>query len=208
MRRVIFTESQINKILTLESAYPLDLKGDNGQPEYNGNEVFANDPDPRFDDEKPHNVSTSEKFKRCKKGWYMRSTLANQCKLEEGEELDNMKSSGYGIKNDAFINSVAKNGGGKMVQNVNAEIKSNTDGSKNNTNQVRILRLNRQKKTNPTAFMKNGGEKTLSILKNEVKSKGAQHKAQTSGLPRKTDNTPNANKHEGSHSKQGPYYFM
>ena len=204
MRRVIFTESQINEILQAESAYPLDIKGDDGRPDNSsGYEIAVNN----TDRDATNDVTTSDSIKRAKKGWYLRSTLANHFRLAEGDELDNMKTSGYGQKSDAFISNVAKNGGGKMVSNLNAEIQSDTDSSRNNTNQVRVSRLETQKKKNPAVFQKNGGEKTLNILKNQIKLKSGQHSAQTAGHARKMDNTPNASKTPESHSKQGPYYF-
>lgn len=204
MRRVIFTESQVNKILQAESAYPLDIKGDDGRPDNFSEYETAVD---NTDKDATNDVTTSDSIKRAKKGWYLRSTLANHFRLAEGDELDNMKTSGYGQKNDAFISNTAKNGGGKMVSNLNAEIKSNTDASRNNTNQVRVSRLETQKKKDPALFQKNGGERTLNILKNQIKVKSGQHSAQTAGRTRKTDNMPNASKRPESHSKQTPYYF-
>lgn len=204
MRRVIFTESQINEILQAESAYPLDIKGDDGRPDNSsGYEIAVNN----TDRDATNDVTTSDSIKRAKKGWYLRSTLANHFRLAEGDELDNMKTSGYGQKSDAFISNVAKNGGGKMVSNLNAEIQSDTDSSRNNTNQVRVSRLEAQKKKNPAVFQKNGGEKTLNILKNQIKLKSGQHSAQTAGRARKVDNTPNASKAPESHSNPTPYYF-
>lgn len=204
MRRVIFTESQINEILQAESAYPLDIKGDDGRPDNSsGYEIAVNN----TDRDATNDVTTSDSIKRAKKGWYLRSTLANHFRLAEGDELDNMKTSGYGQKNDAFISNVAKNGGGKMVSNLNAEIQSDTDSSRNNTNQVRVSRLEAQKKKNPAVFQKNGGEKTLNILKNQIKLKSGQHSAQTAGRARKVDNIPNASKAPESHSNPTPYYF-
>ena len=171
MRRVIFTESQINEILQAESAYPLDIKGDDGRPDNSsGYEIAVNN----TDRDATNDVTTSDSIKRAKKGWYLRSTLANHFRLAEGDELDNMKTSGYGQKSDTFISNVAKNGGGKMVSNLNAEIQSDTDSSRNNTNQVRVSRLEAQKKKNPAVFQKNGGEKTLNILKNQIKLKSGQ----------------------------------
>ena len=82
----------------------------------------------------------------------------NDYRLAEGDELDNAKTSGYGKKNDMFINSVSKNLGGKMVSNLNAEINSNKGGSRNNTNQVRVSRKKKKKKEDPATFQKNGGQ--------------------------------------------------
>ena len=204
MRRVIFTESQINEILQAESAYPLDIKGDDGRSDnFTELETAVNNTDKDIST----NVTTSDNIKRCKKGWYLRSTLSNHYRLSEGDELDNMKTSGYGQKNDQFISKVAANNGGKMVSNLNAEIQSNKDASRNNTNQVRVSRLETQKKKDPATFQKNGGQRTLNILKNEVKAKSGQHSANVAGQPRKENLTPNASKAPESHHGPTAYYF-
>ena len=165
MRRVIFTESQINTILMSESAYPLDIKGDDGRPDnFTEYETVVNNAYVGTGDDVNTDVTTSDQIKRCKKGWFGLHTTTNDYRLAEGDELDNAKTSGYGKKNDMFINSVSKNLGGKMVSNLNAEINSNKGGSRNNTNQVRVSRMEKQKKEDPVTFQKNGGQKTVAML--------------------------------------------
>ena len=208
MRRVIFTESQINTILMSESAYPLDIKGDDGRPDnFTEYETVANNAYVGTGDDVNTDVTTSDQIKRCKKGWFGLHTTTNDYRLAEGDELDNAKTSGYGKKNDAFINSVSKNLGGKMVSNLSAEINSNKGGSRNNTNQVRASRMEKQKKEDPVTFQKNGGQKTLNVLKNQVKLKSTEHKAKTAGLPKKVSNTPDANHKPENHHGNSIYYF-
>ena len=207
MRRVIFTESQIKSLIEgNEPGYPLNLKNDDGKPD---NFTEYENPVNNTDKDAPNDVTIGDGTygQRRKKGWFMRSTTSRQG-VYEGAELDNMKTSGYGDKNNAFIASTAKNKGGKMVSNLNAEINSNTGGSRNNTNQVRKSRLEAQKKNDPATFNKNGGEKTLQILKNETNKKGAEHKAvannkQTTGTP-----IPNAGKNTKSHHSDSPIYYF
>lgn len=210
MRRVIFTETQLNEILQAESAYPLDIKGDDGKPDNSsGYEVAVNNT--TVNDTTPNpksNVTIGDRIagrKSRKKKFGLSSPSYGR--IAEGDALDNMKTSGYGQKSDEFISKVASNNGGKMVSNLNAEIKSNTDASRNNTNQVRVSRMEAQKKNDPVTFQKNGGERTLKILKNQVNLKSGEHKAMTAGQVRKTDNTPNANKTPESHHNDSVYYF-
>ena len=75
-----------------------------------------------------------------------------------------MKNSGFGKNNDDYINHTANANGGKMASNIAGEINSNKKGSRNNTNQVRVSRMEDYKQNDPELFAKNGGEKTLNIL--------------------------------------------
>ena len=84
-----------------------------------------------------------------------------------------------------------KNGGGKMVKNVSAEISSNKGGTRNNTNQVRISRMEDQKVNDPAAYAKNGGDATLKILKSQVKKTSAIHNAVHGEDEKKTNVNPN-----------------
>lgn len=171
MRKIRITESQLETILEYEGTYPLNVKGDDGRPDnFMGNEVAVDN----TDDDATNDVTTTDNVsrKRSRRGWFgifgYRSPNLH-FSLRESENLDGRQNSGYGMKNDAFIQNMSNNGGGKMVNNLNNEIQSKTRGSKNNTNQKRIERLEDQKTEDPVTFAMNGGNKTLNILKHQVK---------------------------------------
>ena len=67
--------------------------------------------------------------------------------------------------------------------------------------------MEKQKKEDPVTFQKNGGQKTLNVLKNKVKLKSTEHKAKTAGLPKKVNNTPDANHKPENHHGNSIYYF-
>ena len=82
MRRVIFTESQINTILMSESAYPLDIKGDDGRPDnFTEYETVVNNAYVGTGDDVNTDVTTSDQIKRCKKGWFGLHTTTNDYRL-------------------------------------------------------------------------------------------------------------------------------
>ena len=170
MRKIRITESQLKTILE-SIGYPLNVDDANEEPDnFMGNEVAVNNVDP----DAPDDVTTTDNVakKRSRKGWfgiYGYKSPMSHFTVRESENLDNRQNSGYGQKSDAFIQSTAENGGGKMVNNLNAEVKSNKRGSRNNTNQVRIHRMEKAKTEDPVTFAKNGGEKTLNILKTQTK---------------------------------------
>ena len=202
MRKIYITESQWKQILESEGAYPLDLKGDDGKPEnFTEYEVAVDNTDP----DAPNDVTSSETIKRSKPGWFGMGRYPAMHRLPEGKELDNAENSGYGLEGDAYIQDAASTGKGKMAVNVNAEVKSDTRGSRNNTNQVRASRMREYKKTNPALYKKNGGDKMLQILDTQTDKQSSIHKNMHSGETKKMDTTPKAFGEETG--ENGAFYF-
>ena len=191
MRKIRITESQYRLILESEEiGYPLNTKADDGKPDnFTGYEVASDN----TDDDAPMDVTDMDNVsdKTAPNGWFGMRRFSSMYRLPEGQELDNKRSSGFGVKYDAQITNQAKNGGGKMVKNVSAEISSNKGGTRNNTNQVRISRMEDQKVNDPAAYAKNGGDATLKILKSQVKKTSAIHNAVHSEDEKKTNVNPN-----------------
>ena len=204
MKKIHITESQWKKILMAESAYPLDVKSDDGKPDnFMGNEIAISN----TDKEAPNSdVMTGEAFKRSKEGWFGMNRYPSMHRLPESAELDNMENSGFGIKNDNFINNTAKSNGGKMATNISGEINSNKEGSRNNTNQVRISRMEQYKNGNPELFAKNGGDKMLNILKNQTGKQKNSYAAKHATDTRQVSTMPGDNVNYGK-GENGAYFF-
>lgn len=201
MKRILITESQLKKILANES-YPLEIKSDDGRPDNFTEYETAVD---NTDKDAPLDVTIGDAIKRSKEGWFGMNRYPAMARIAEGEELDNAQNSGYGLKGDAYIENTANAGKGKMAANINAEVKSNTRGSRNNTNEVRASRMREYKKSNPALFKKNGGDRMLQILDTQTDKQASTHKNAHSGKIRKNDTTPNA---FGSKTgENGAYYF-
>ena len=210
MRKIRITESQWKTIVESELGYPLDTTEDNPVPDNAaGIEVGSDIKGKYVPDSMP---TTADKYStnRTKRQWFGINTSYGRgaYRMEEGKELDNAQNSGYGVKADAQINSIASNGGGKMAVNVSAEVNSNTRGSRNNTNQVRISRMEDAKKNDPATYQKNGGDRMLSILKSQVKKNSDKANASNE---RKTEDsiTPQTGTTEKKNKQNnGVYYFV
>ena len=203
MKKIRITESQLKTILMAENAYPLDLKSDDGKPDnFTEYEVAVNN----TNKDANNDVTIGDGFKKSKEGWFGMNRYPAMHRLPESQELDNAQNSGYGVKNDNYIQNAAQNGGGKMATNVNNEVKSDTRGSRNNTNQVRASRMRQYKQTNPELFQKNGGDKMLNILDAQTSKQSNMYAAKHSTDVRTTDKTPgnNINFNKG---ENGAYYF-
>jgi hypothetical protein len=124
-------------------------------------------------------------------------------RLPEGKELDNKQNSGFGIKYDAEINSIAKNGKGKMASHISSEIESGTRGSRHNTNQVRVSRMETYKDTDPETYAKNGGDEMLKILKSQVKKTSDSNKSADFGKKTKNTNPNVESTSNGGENKSG-----
>ena len=203
MRKIHITESQWKKILMQESAYPLDLKSDDEKPDnFTEYEVAVSN----NDQDAPSDVMTGDAYKRSKEGWFGMNRYPAMHRLPESAELYNVENSGFGVKNDEYINNTANSNGGKMVSNISLEINSNKRGSRNNTNQVRISRMENYKKNDPDLFIKNGGDKTLDILKSQTKKQAGAHKAKHASDIRTQSTQPGDNVNYGKENN-GAYYF-
>lgn len=193
MRKIRITESQYKRILENEIGYPLDVKADDGKPDnFAGYQVAVDN----TDDDAQNDVTISDTIKRSKAGWFGMNRYPAMHRLPEGEELDNKQNSGYGMKADNFINGAAKNGG-KMINNVASEVNSDKRGSRNNTNQVRISRMEDDKVNNPANFQKNGGDEMLKILKSQTSKTSAAHNSIHANDQITRNDNPNKSKNNG-----------
>ena len=189
----------------VESAYPLDVKNDDGKPDnFTEYEVAVNN----TDNDAPDNVTIGDKIgkEETKPGWFGMNRYPAMHRLPESAELDNAKNSGFGINNDKFINNIADSNGGKMVSNISGEINSKKRGSRNNTNQVRASRMEKYKETDPELFIKNGGQKTLDLLKSQTKKNSDSHRAKHATDTRIQSTLPGDNINYGKENN-GAYYF-
>jgi len=203
MKKIHITESQWKHIMESECGYPLDLKSDDGKPDnFTETEIAINN----TDKDAPNDVTTSDAVKRSKEGWFGMNRYPAMHRLPESRELDNVENSGFGSKNDAYINSAAKKNGGKMVSNIAGEINSDKRGSRNNTNQVRISRMEDYKQNNPNLYLKNGGDKTLNALKNQTKKQASTYNAKHATDVRTNNTTPGAQLNFDK-GENGAYYF-
>ena len=212
MRKIRITESQLKTILESELGYPLDLRSDPVTKDNTAGVEVTSDPlDVDVDTDSQYGIATttdniSKKKMRPAQFGIRTARVAGGYRLEEGRELDNMQSSGFGKKADAQISQAASNGGGKMVKNLNAEVQSNTRGSRNNTNQVRASRLRDQKENDPATFAKNGGDATLKALERQTKVNSDKNKA-TEEDTVQTLPTASSGKKKGKSSEPTVYYF-
>lgn len=209
MRKIRITESQWKTIVESELGYPLDTTEDNPTPDNAAGVEVSPDIKGKC---VPDSVSTTaDKYseKRAKRQWFGINTSYGRgaYRMEESRELDNVQNSGYGAKSDAQINSIASNGGGKMAANISMEVNSNKRGSRNNTNQVRISRMEDAKKNDPATYQKNGGDRMLKILKTQVKKNSDVANSKESGV--KTQNNAIQAGESGKNKEHnGVYYFV
>lgn len=163
MRKVTFTEAQIRKILG-EAAddFMLNL-GDEGEIPGNayGTQVFVNNIDPDANDD----VTTTDNFSRKKSRTNRLFARSRTYESVNESTFDDNRGLNFGKNEKETIVSQGQSGNaGKMLKNISNDI--DNGGTRNNTNQVRIHRLEVQKKEDPVAYANNGGDNTLKALKN------------------------------------------
>ena len=150
MRYCFITEEQLQYLLNEGDCY-LD-KTDTGSDvptdsiKFNGGEILAKNAD---SDE----VITTDKIARSRVSghpWLRRSYGMN-------EDLDNEKAY-IGKNSQEYLSQM----NGKMANNISKEMKKG--GSRLNTTEVRLNRLEQQKKKDLTTFAQNGGDKTIKAL--------------------------------------------
>ena len=143
MKKIHIRESQLKRILGEDIGYPLNLKSDDGKPDnFTETEVAVNNND------KDAKNDVTIGIHRTKEGWFGMNRYPAMQRIPESRELDNMENSGFGKNNDDYINQTASSNGGKMATNIAGEINSNKRGSRNNTNQVRVSRMENYKQNN------------------------------------------------------------
>lgn len=201
MKKVIFTEAQIRKYLNEEMGDYLDSVKNAAEIPGNayGNEVFVNN----LGGDTNTDVTTTDGFMQKRSKGNRLFARSRQC---EGQELDNMKSSGFGNKINNTISQLSDNGG-KMINNINNEIQSDKDGMRNNTQEVRLSRMKNYKENNPALYQENGGDFMVKQLENNIKGNSTSHKAQTGGK-RKVNTTPApTTNNTNQHSKNDNIYY-
>lgn len=150
MRYCFITEEQLQYLLNEGDCY-LD-KTDTGSDaptdsmKFNGGETVAKNAD---SDE----VITTDKIAHSRVSghpWLRRNYGMN-------EDLDNEKAY-IGKNSQEYLSQM----NGKMANNISKEMKKG--GSRLNTTEVRLNRLEQQKKKDPATFAQNGGDKTIKAL--------------------------------------------
>lgn len=202
MRNVYITEKQYEMIL--EGGYPLNLTdGSDVTPDAaSGAQVFTNNTDKDAD---PNVTTTDAKSKRMstRRLAYLRTNRT----LGEST-FNDVRTNNLG-KNQKkeIINAGAQEGSGKMLKNLANDI--NGEGTRDNTQRVRINRMEKQKIEDPVAYEKNGGDKTLKALKDSTRAESDKQKrnaevdAQTNNIVNGQSTIPK----EGHHSNIPIFYY-
>ena len=209
MRKVIFTEEQIKKIVGEDVAdyfNNIDNAGEVPDNAY-GPEVFVNNVDKDSED----NVTTTDRIARHKNRSNSGGRLFARSRTFESvneSSFDDTRTRNFGKNAKENILNGAGEGAGKMLNNLANDI--NNGGTRNNTNQVRLSRLRKQAKEDPVTFMKNGGKQTLKALEDSVGKEQSKQSTMSPSLDSTVANTPNAMKGTGTghHSdKETIYYY-
>lgn len=208
MRKVLFTEAQITKIMG-EGILPyLSDAGNAADMPDNayGTDIAVNN----MDKDANPDVTTTDNFLKKRSNiryGYLAGTRRN---FEESiqEDLDNEKVQGFGKNSDEFIANAAQNGG-KMISNVANRIQNG--GQRLNTTEVELSRMKDAKKLDPVTYAKNGGDKMVKILKNTAnRQRNSAASLRDANANSQIDTplpTPNVNKGTGKgHSTPKVYY--
>lgn len=209
MRKVIFTEEQIKKIVGEDVADYLNNIDNAGEVPDNayGTEVFVNNVDKDSED----NVTTTDRVARHKNRSNSGGRLFARSRTFESvneSSFDDTRTRNFGKNAKENILNGAGEGAGKMLNNLANDI--NNGGTRNNTNQVRLSRLRKQAKEDPITFMKNGGKQTLKALEDSVEKEQSKQSTMSPSLDNTVANTPDAMKGTGTghHSdKEAIYYY-
>lgn len=209
MRKVIFTEEQIKKIVGEDVADYLNNIDNAGEVPDNayGTEVFVNNVDKDSED----NVTTTDRVARHKNRSNSGGRLFARSRTFESvneSSFDDTRTRNFGKNAKENILNGAGEGAGKMLNNLANDI--NNGGTRNNTNQVRLSRLRKQAKEDPITFMKNGGKQTLKALEDSVGKEQSKQSTMSPSLDNTVANTPDAMKGTGTghHSdKEAIYYY-
>lgn len=201
MRKIRITEKQLLHILK-ETSYPLDLSTSSDMPcNASGVEVAVNNMDKDADNDVTITDNPSHK-RALSNRLFARSR--NICE----SNFDDNRNQNFGKNEKENIKKVANTNGGKMVKNLANDIENG--GARNNTNQVRISRLEKQKKKDPVAFNNNGGAKVLNALKSSTKKECNRNASEPKQLNNSMDMQlkPLNNKTENHHSEnEGNIYY-
>lgn len=203
MRKVIFTEEQLKYIMGEGATAYLPKSGEAGEIPGNayGTQIFANN----LDKDAPDDATIPDKItnNKARRSYYgNRSMIGYPGAIYESDNDDNVvrftKKQVQGFKN--------AEGNGKMLNNLAKE-----KSSRHNTNQVRLSRLEKQKKENPQQYIGNGGKATEKALKSAVSKEN--NKNAVAGKESKEINpltiTPDVNRgtSKGTNNKNVIYYY-
>jgi hypothetical protein len=209
MRKVTFTEEQMRRILG-EAADDFILNlGDSGEIPGNayGTEVFTNNIDPDANDD----VTTADNFSRKRSRTNRLFARTRTYESVNESTFDDNRGLNFGKnEKDAIVSQSASDNAGKMLKNISKDI--NNGGTRNNTNQVRLSRLQAQKKSDPVAYAKNGGDNTVKALKNATRKVSSTNTAVKTAFDNSPINqTPDANKGAGKghheNNEASIYYY-
>ena len=208
MRKVIFTEQQIKRILGEDAAdylNSLDVAAEIPDNAY-GTQVFVNNVDKDAED----NVTTTDKISRNKNRSNSGGRLFARSRTFESvneSSFDDTKTKNFGKNAKENILNGAGEGAGKMLNNIANDI--NNGGTRNNTNQVRLSRLRKQEKEDPVTFAKNGGKETIKALEDSVGKEKNKHSVPTQSNSNPIGITPNATSGtgKGHHSNNETIYY-
>lgn len=212
MRKVIFTEEQIKKIVGEDVADYLnnvDIAAEIPGNAY-GTEV-STDLNPDTAQNPKKKIPTTDKISRHKNRSNSGGRLFARSRTFESvneSSFDDTRTRNFGKNAKENILNGAGEGAGKMLNNLANDI--NNGGTRNNTNQVRLSRLRKQAKEDPVTFMKNGGKQTLKALEDSVGKEQSKQSTMSPSLDSTVANTPNAMKGTGTghHSdKETIYYY-
>ena len=206
MRKVIFTEEQINRILGEGSDMFLDNFEEVKEIPKNayGQEVFSDLGN--ADKDVPKNDVTTLDNKSQKMCGGHPFSVRKRRVYESNFDDERVKNFGKNEKS-AIVGQANSGNGGKMIKNIAKEIANG--GSKVGTGYKRINDLEKEKKENPALFASNGGNETLKALKSSVTKSSNSHKTQSPKLDSVMTQTPDVNKGSGKghHSEQENVYY-
>ena len=207
MRKVIFTESQIKRILGEGNDMflgDLDTAKEIPSTAY-GDEVFTNVGN--IDNDDDPDVTVPDKFlkRRTRNNRLFARTRTYESVNESN--FGDVRSNNFGKKETENIKSLAANGGGKMVKNIRKDIENG--GTRDNTQRVRKSRLEKQKKENPVLFAKNGGNEMLRTLKSTTEKESAKQKSVSTANSNLDTVFGNFQKDSGNghHKEEGNVYY-
>lgn len=208
MRKVIFTEEQIKRILGEDAAdylNNLDVAAEVPDNAY-GTQVFVNNVDKDAED----NVTTTDKISRHKNRSNSGGRLFARSRTFESvneSTFDDNRTKNFGKSAKENILKGSGKGAGKMLNNLANDIENG--GTRNNTNQVRLSRLRKQEKEDPLTFAKNGGKETLKALEDSVRketSKQTTFPQNNKGIESITPNSMSGTG-PGHHSNKETIYY-
>ena len=207
MRKVIFTEEQLRRIIGEDvNGFVLDVSDGSEAPDNAyGTQVFSDYPDKDVETD----VTTTDNFSRKKNRVNRLFARSRTYESINESNFDDAVGQNFGKNEKETIMAQGNSeNSGKMLKNISNDIANG--GTRNNTNQVRISRLKQQKKDDPAMFARNGGDKTLKALKSATRKVSTTNStAQTDRNANPLTITPDAGNGTGNghHNDNVIYYY-